>query len=328
MSQYHWHFDIFLRHVFLVWKYFLRISHCPSCHTYPLNPSRIQPRPRTRSSASNSGEESTPPPVEKSRKSSVIEAGVDNKKKQNDRVKVVASKVTGAEKPFKKSTNKSGLKKLSPKTDLKSGAKSVVKSPSHIAATKTSPRTPSKRKSQAEKSPDKKSTMNPVEIIDPPKGRDEEDSAEVTAADLGLELTDDGDGIEVELAKVEAEEVNEALVTKQEEISRFGTVYANFMFSTIFSVITTFTILSSSIGNINTSVESGKVDTPKSDKQKKKKRKGKEEKRDKEERRNEKRMERERRRTQERVRLLKEMSSDPSLFGMENQNVFDVRHDD
>ena len=60
----------------------------------------------------------------------------------------------------------------------------------------------------------------------------------------------------------------------------------------------------------------------------KKKRKSKEGKKDKEERRAMKQMERERRRTQERVELLKRMSSTSSLFGTENQNVFEVRHDD
>ena len=60
----------------------------------------------------------------------------------------------------------------------------------------------------------------------------------------------------------------------------------------------------------------------------KKKRKSKEGKKDKEERRAMKQMERERRRTQERVELLKRMSSTSSIFGTENQNVFEVRHDD
>ena len=86
-------------------------------------------------------------------------------------------------------------------------------------------------------------------------------------------------------------------------------------------IVTRFLTLSSSVGNMNTSGESGKV---KSEKHKKKKKKGKDEKRDKEE----KRRERERRRTQERVQLLKKMSSESSLFGMENQNVIEIRHDD
>merc|ERR1712039_774182 len=123
----------------------------------------------------------------------------------------------------------------------------------------------------------------------------------------GLELTDDGDGIEVELAKVEAEEVKEEdgdLVSNRDETS------------------------SSSVGNINTSGESNmKNQQPKSEKHKKKK-KSKEERKEKEEKKAEKRREKERRRTQERVKLLREMSADSSLFGMENQNVFDVRHDD
>ena len=64
------------------------------------------------------------------------------------------------------------------------------------------------------------------------------------------------------------------------------------------------------------------------DEKHKKKRKSKEDKKDKEERRAMKQLERERRRTQERVELLKRMSSTSSLFGTENQNVFEVRHDD
>ena len=61
------------------------------------------------------------------------------------------------------------------------------------------------------------------ELIDPPVGVDIVASAEVTAADLGLDLTDDGDGIEVELAKVEAEDLHEKkgdLAIKKEDTSR------------------------------------------------------------------------------------------------------------
>ena len=168
--------------------------------------------------------------MEKSRKSSVTVAGADNKNKQVKRISVT-------EKVSKKSTNKSRPKKVSPRTEVKSAAKFLGKSLSLDSATKTSPRSPSKRKPQVEKSPVKKVAVKPDELVNPPK-RDEVDNAEVTAADLGLELTDDGDGIEVELTKVEAEDLQEdaveeqvkeeaeevkgELVTKQEDTSRFG----------------------------------------------------------------------------------------------------------
>ena len=178
--------------------------------------------------------------MEKSRKSSVTVASADNKKKQVKCINVPAGKVSGAEKDSKKSTNKIEHEKLSPKTEVevKSAAKSPMKLLSHNSAAKTSPRSPTKRKSQAKKSPVKKAAVKPEELVGPTKSGDEVDSAEVTAADLGLDLTDDGEGIEVELAKVKAEDLPEEAVeervkeeaeegkgelgTKQEDTSRFG----------------------------------------------------------------------------------------------------------
>lgn len=157
--------------------------------------------------------------MEKSRKSSVTAATADNKNKQVKRNKVVAAKSSDAEKSSKKPTEKSGPKKVSPKI----AAKPLSESLSHNSAAKTSPRSPSKRKTQAKKSPVKKVPIKHEELIDPPKGVGEVDSAEVTAADLGLDLTDDGDGIEVELAKVEAEDLHEKkgdIVIKKEDTSR------------------------------------------------------------------------------------------------------------
>ena len=310
---------------------------------------RFQPRPGTRSAASNSSDESTPP-VEKSRKSFVIAAAgpENNKSKQAKPLKTSVSKASGAEKASRKSSPKSGQAKISPKNEVKNSAKALKEKLPRNSATKTSPTFPSKGKSPLKKSlphnssaktsptyPSKQklqaNTKSPLKrvkeksdkLADPPKKRDEVDSEEVTAADLGLELTDDGDGIEVELAKVEAEELQEGavgeLVKKEpEEVKEEdGDLVSNRDETS-----------SSSFGNINTSGESNmKILQPKSEKHKKKK-KSKEEKREKEEKKAEKRREKERRRTQERVKLLKEMSADSSLFGMENQNVFDVRHDD